>query len=201
MRGGGKVYFIKPVGKDGPIKIGCSRDPSTRLDNLMDWSPWPLEIIGTISGTTQDESFLHKCFAEYHSHREWFHSAPELRDEIDRIIKEGDVSAAKARLTPKGTIRSISARRRSKEFRRRMSYAHRIRHVVDRMKQSGAANWRTPEAVAKIMARWADRGRSHPRGAAAGQPPTETEIQILEEYLRDPEKHSVVPEWERKAAA
>lgn len=34
------VYFIKPIGMDGPIKIGCSDKPARRLITLAAWSPF-----------------------------------------------------------------------------------------------------------------------------------------------------------------
>ena len=42
------VYFIKPVGMEGPIKIGCSIMPTERLEGLAVWSPFPLEIVAAI---------------------------------------------------------------------------------------------------------------------------------------------------------
>lgn len=99
------VYFIKPSGLDGPIKIGSSERPMTRLMDLAAWSPWPLELIGTAQGTIADEHFLHKCFADCHSHREWFHSTPNLREAIQNIIAQG-IQFAHAQLVPKGNIRS-----------------------------------------------------------------------------------------------
>jgi hypothetical protein len=58
------VYFIKPVGMDGPIKIGCSNIPEHRLVSLSMWSPFPLEIIGKTPGNLKDEGFLHRCFSD-----------------------------------------------------------------------------------------------------------------------------------------
>lgn len=44
------VYFIRPVGMDGPVKIGGSGVPKNRLNNLMTWSPFPLEVAATDDG-------------------------------------------------------------------------------------------------------------------------------------------------------
>jgi len=112
------VYFIKPCGLDGPIKIGASKRPAIRVIDLAAWSPWPLELIGSVEGTTADERFLHRCFADCHSHREWFHSTPDLRDAIRNILEQG-IQFARVSLVPKGSIRSNEPR--SLEFRQRMS--------------------------------------------------------------------------------
>lgn len=42
------VYFVKPVGMDGPIKIGCTTTPAARIESLTIWSPFPLEVLVTI---------------------------------------------------------------------------------------------------------------------------------------------------------
>jgi hypothetical protein len=94
------VYFIKPVGLDGPIKIGFSNNPEMRLETLTGWSPWPLEIIGRVPGDGTDETFLHECFNAQHSHREWFRSSPSLRLIIDEIVSAGSIAPARAKLTP-----------------------------------------------------------------------------------------------------
>lgn len=33
------IYFLRPIGWDGPVKIGCSNYPMLRLNALMAWSP------------------------------------------------------------------------------------------------------------------------------------------------------------------
>lgn len=52
------IYFMRPVGQLGPIKIGCSKTPDLRLDTMARWSPQLLEIICTTSGTMADEAAL-----------------------------------------------------------------------------------------------------------------------------------------------
>lgn len=73
-----RVYFIKPIGMDGPIKIGCSWAPDHRREGLETWSPFPLELLATIEGTGQLERQFHALFADDHSHKEWFRVTPEL---------------------------------------------------------------------------------------------------------------------------
>lgn len=72
------VYFIRPVGMDGPVKIGCSWDPEGRLATLGTWSPLPLEIALKIEGDFNTEKHLHNHFAADHSHHEWFRASAEL---------------------------------------------------------------------------------------------------------------------------
>jgi len=72
------VYFIKPVGADGPIKIGHSIHPTRRLASLKPASPLPLEIICTAPGGVVDETRLHRQFEGHRLHFEWFSPAPEL---------------------------------------------------------------------------------------------------------------------------
>jgi len=80
------VYFIRPVGMDGPIKIGISNVPEKRLKALASWSPFPLEVIATIPAGMTEEAFIHRCFCTQHLHREWFRSSPLLIETINRIM-------------------------------------------------------------------------------------------------------------------
>jgi hypothetical protein len=72
------VYFIKPVDATGPIKIGVSGRPKYRLSQLLEWSPVALEVVLTIPGNLALERNIHECFADCHSHKEWFYAAPRL---------------------------------------------------------------------------------------------------------------------------
>lgn len=75
---GSHIYFAKPVGADGPIKIGCSRSPQYRIAKFMAWSPVPLEIIATIAGDFSQEARLHRRFRGDRLHGEWFRPSPDL---------------------------------------------------------------------------------------------------------------------------
>ena len=48
------VYFIKPIGMDGPIKIGCSVSPDRRRETLEWWCPFPLEILAEIEELNEE---------------------------------------------------------------------------------------------------------------------------------------------------
>lgn len=67
-----RVYFIKPIGFDGPIKIGCSISPDGRRDTLQTWCPFPLEIVAEIEGDTKLERRFHLMFDDTCKGREWF---------------------------------------------------------------------------------------------------------------------------------
>ena len=88
------VYFIKPVGMDGPIKIGVSTNPASRLDMLATWSPVPLELVAVIPGDAELERNIHECFADYHSHREWFAAGPRLASALAAIVSGAPVERA-----------------------------------------------------------------------------------------------------------
>lgn len=83
------VYFLKPVGMGGPIKIGCSADPKTRVATLMGWSPFPLEIIGAVPGDFVHEARLLRQFRAHRLHGEWFSPAPELASFIADVCRDG----------------------------------------------------------------------------------------------------------------
>lgn len=90
MKGGttaknGYVYFIGPIGLDGPVKIGWSARPEGRLFELASWSPLPLEVVVTIPGSMQLEANIHDCFADCWSHHEWFSSTPRLSKLIEDL--------------------------------------------------------------------------------------------------------------------
>lgn len=196
MKADSYVYFIKPVLMDGPIKVGCSEIPTSRLENLAAWSPWPLMIIGTVPGTIKDEQYLHRCFAKWHSHREWFHSTPELRKIIDEILTAGKLDTFFETLKPVGSIRKrrdhITPERSSY-----LSYSARIRLAGDRLRKLGEDSaWHTPDYIDQILGRWY-RGFK----ANTAHLPEAADMARLNEFLADPATHSVVPSWRRPKEA
>lgn len=80
------VYFMRPAGMPGPIKIGCSHVPPDRRLALSKWSPFQLEIIAKIRGEFDLERRFHNRFRRDHSHCEWFAWSPELQAVIDQIV-------------------------------------------------------------------------------------------------------------------
>lgn len=89
------VYFLRPIGHAGPIKIGTSWGPGARLIELMRWSPLPLEIVITIPGDEKLERAIHNRFANAHDHSEWFKATPGLLlfiDDLQRGIPPHDAT-------------------------------------------------------------------------------------------------------------
>lgn len=79
------VYFIKPVGMDGPIKIGQSASPEGRVRDLSRWCPFPLEIVAKIEGGREVEERFHAAFIDHHERLEWFSPHPEILNAIAAI--------------------------------------------------------------------------------------------------------------------
>lgn len=86
ITGGMWIYFFKPVGMAGPVKIGCSRKPGNRLAYLARWSPFPLECVGSVVGDIVFERAIHRKFAHLHGHEEWFQASPELMAFIRKAL-------------------------------------------------------------------------------------------------------------------
>lgn len=126
------VYFIKPIGKSGPIKIGCSWHPAERLKTLMAWSPYPLEIIVSIPGGYQLEQNIHECFSDLHLHREWFVAKPSLVAAIAKIKSGIPVERAIDLGNRVGSIKRgrCGGASWSEITRQKMSVLHRIRHAL-----------------------------------------------------------------------
>jgi hypothetical protein len=112
----GNVYFLKPVGLRGPIKIGLAKTPRSRLRQYVEWSPIPLELILTIEGDLALERNIHECFVDCHSHAEWFHAMPHLVTAIAAMQSGAPVSEAIDLSNRKGSIRkakmAVCARRK-----------------------------------------------------------------------------------------
>ena len=175
-----KVYFIKPVGMDGPIKIGSSTCPAKRLETLAVWSPFPLEMIVDVDGDLADEQFIHSCFADVHSHKEWFNASKMLTDTIERIAKSGSLDWVRDELKPIGRIRNVGkGSRPCPEYRVGIrSYNARIRAAENGLRDVGFKDFRDG-AVSEIMNRW--YGNSYRR--IAGFRPSPSEFAQLEEYI------------------
>jgi hypothetical protein len=92
------IYFMKPVGLAGPIKIGFSKNPMKRLLSCAAWSPFPLEVLATANGDRTIERQLHNCFADVHSHGEWFHPHERLLSAV-KAIKAGAAVAEAVNLS------------------------------------------------------------------------------------------------------
>lgn len=186
------VYFIRPVGHEGPIKIGCSGVPSGRLLSLMAWSPIDLEIIAQVPGDFAMEHQVHCRFARDHLRHEWFRATPSLLAFISTVQATGKLDAIHD-LPVTGSLRgAASGRQWSAERRAYMSYCLRINGAERRLRKQGAGvGWCCPKDVDGIMARW----DGHGRGVSPVQP-TPADMARLDEYLASPAEHSILPERE-----
>lgn len=79
------VYFIQ-AGEGGPIKIGCSRSPIVRLNELQTGNAEKLVYCGAIPGGFELEQRLHERFASLRVAGEWFNAEPELVDYIRSVM-------------------------------------------------------------------------------------------------------------------
>jgi Meiotically up-regulated gene 113 len=75
----GYVYLIEAEGS-GRIKIGRSFSAMIRLDTLATASPFPLKLLRRIETENASglERALHRRYAKYKVHREWFALPPEV---------------------------------------------------------------------------------------------------------------------------
>lgn len=107
------IYFMKPVGCAGPIKIGCSRFTGQRLIDLSMWSPVPLEIMAQGEGSHSLEHCIHRIYAPFRSHGEWFFANPDLLTRIKRVGAGEDVAAV-FEASPVHSRKWVGAARRHK---------------------------------------------------------------------------------------
>jgi hypothetical protein len=66
------VYFARPVGALGPIKIGMTRGPVERLRQLSVIEKRQIDFIHIMEGDGKLEHALFRCFADIHERGEWF---------------------------------------------------------------------------------------------------------------------------------
>lgn len=173
------IYFLRPVGMDGPIKIGCSLRPGERLAALMAWSPFPLEIVATAPGNFGIEGKIHRCFSDCHFHSEWFHAKPHLLAAIEAIKGGAAIADAIDLNRQTGSIKQYlwtDRRRRLMSYRSRASWLSRSRQL------------RIPPDLSTILDRWAGYNKRQP------QEPTAEEFARLDECFADPETHFIPEE-------
>lgn len=88
------VYFLRPVGQAGPVKIGWSWLPLERLKVYQAWSPVQLELVARTPGSEGLESRFHAHFAHLHLHGEWFRADDGLDAMIAAILDGSFTEAA-----------------------------------------------------------------------------------------------------------
>lgn len=182
------VYFVRPIGMDGPIKIGCSTKPLDRLAILSAWSPFPLELIGSVPGTFSDEARLHRRFSDLHTRKEWFMSSPLLRQTIELILSGVSVKDACKQLTLKKPIRNQSRPVRTPDRELFLSYGTRVRKAArDVYDQGEHKKHYVPSDVRKILHDWrCDRFNGH-----TPITPSSEQFARIEEFIANPREHCV----------
>ena len=71
IQGTGCVYFIYSP-ENNMVKIGTSDSAQRRYNTIKTMSPVPLIMIGSIEGSYEKESALHRKFNSSRQHGEWF---------------------------------------------------------------------------------------------------------------------------------
>lgn len=107
------IYFLACSGMVSPIKIGCSWQPMSRIISLSTWCPFPMEILATVPGDFELERKVQNCFADLHTHREWFRPDPRLTSAIERIKAGVPLGEAIDLADVRGDIKADHYRRRS----------------------------------------------------------------------------------------
>lgn len=144
-RGPAQVYFIRPAGERGPIKIGCSSAPHERLKAYAAWSPQVLEIAALLEGGEELAHRFHGQFAHLRLHHEWFKADPAIDAVIAAInTRTFDVET----LGPPARLRQ--ERGWTEESRRAASYARKLERlrkrgvVIPPEVQAATYQWRMP---------------------------------------------------------
>jgi hypothetical protein len=89
----GCVYFIRPVGALGPVKIGHANNPHERLRDCQAHSPVALEIAAILPVAETGKRVMqlhmerrfHIKYADSRLHHEWFAATPELLADIGAV--------------------------------------------------------------------------------------------------------------------
>lgn len=147
------VYFLKPVGMPGPIKIGRTVDIRKRLATFASWSPIRLEVAASVVGSAALERRLHETFAFAHSHLEWFYPVDELLQGISALQQGADVEQAFDLSKKTGSIRKgqpYLQARFTPQYRERWSYHHSFRTWHQKLWGSGL-KYETASLVSDLM--------------------------------------------------
>lgn len=171
------IYFLKPQNFSGPIKIGCSFLPESRLTTMMKWSPFPLEIMTTTPGSFVLETALHHHFADVHLHAEWFQPVDRLVHGIEQLRQGASLEQAFDLSVKNGSIRSYRTRSKlfmTPEWKLRRSYRSRLMWAERRFQA------RVPDDVDQIL-----------HFSKTQLPLSDADRARLDDVLGDPQKHLI----------
>ena len=79
------IYFAR-CGNTQWVKIGVATNVFTRLQQIQVYNPHRLRLMAVRYGGKKEESRLHKKFAAFNRHFEWFEISAELRAFIEKQI-------------------------------------------------------------------------------------------------------------------
>ena len=84
-----QVYFIKGE-ETNKIKIGVSKNVTSRFKTIQASSGENLLLMGWTRGDTKLEKEIHERFSNIRSHGEWFQETKELKNYIYDLIRNGE---------------------------------------------------------------------------------------------------------------
>lgn len=173
----GTIYFVRPVGLAGPIKIGFTTNTMLRLPAINAWAPFRLEIAASTPGTLRTENAIHRCFSECHSHGEWFFPTSRLIAAIEALATGRPLEEAIDFTKQAGPIRGkfpwTDDRRKIMSYRQRAAWLERRDDLF------------APCEYDQILDAWCGYGRRIPIR------PTAEQFARLDEILADPAKHCI----------
>lgn len=89
------IYFIRPVGLPGPVKVGFTkRDAATRMKDMQCGSPLELEVWAFFPGDTSDEYAIHYHLIDSHSHGEWFFYTDKMENLVENLKNDINILQA-----------------------------------------------------------------------------------------------------------
>lgn len=170
------VYFIRPLGMLGPVKIGLAECPRRRLDGLAAWSPFPLEVIATVNGSFALEQAIHSVMHASHSHKEWFHPTPEILEMVKALEAGRPIEEAVNFSRPHGAIHPSRRNTRTPLSRLHMSLTMRLLRAL---KGTGDRSLFAPRRADSLLA-----------GMRHGHQLTADERLYLEDVIENPSAHA-----------
>ncbi len=174
------VYFMRPVGKRGPVKIGCSIMPAKRLRDLEIWSPYMLEIAASAPGEHRHERALHSMFSDQRRHGEWFDWSPRLAEVVAHVAETGTLPPLEVPQDHKGWAAFAKANRGKMPRRNPETHAtkyrigKRVRGAEARAYGFNCHDLVRPDEVQAILESY--QGFASPL-------PTAEEVALLDEYV------------------
>lgn len=120
------IYFAQLL-LGGPIKIGCTINPSLRLADLQKEFSAPLQFIATAPGRMCDEALIHRTFSADRFVDEWFHPSDAIAGLVSHVRLHGSLPKSCIYVEP--TVRPYNGKPRewSLEARENLSKVKRQR--------------------------------------------------------------------------